>query len=120
VCGMRDRSKTGRNPLSFIPFGCNLFQVTIAPIITGERVLRRWLIDAIPETCWSGYAIETAMNHTAGLRGARTVLFFMRGVQVRDKTEKTGILSGLSGYWKMFHEMHCTKGALNGSGGAHC
>lgn len=109
VCGLRDRDGFQ-----------NLLQLTMAPIITGERMIRRWLVDSIPEDCWSGYAIETAMNDTGRRLGARTCLFFMRGVTIRGKITKTGVLSGLGGYWKMFAEMKHARNALNGTQGCTC
>lgn len=109
VCGLRDRDAVR-----------NATQVVSAPIITGERMMRRWLLEAIPESCWTGYAIETAMNRTLRDQGGRAALFFMRGVTMRGKMKKGGLLSGLAGYLSMAAEIGRTETALDETDGCAC
>lgn len=108
VCGLRDYGGM-RNALQ-----------TIGPLITGERVLRRWVLDALPDTCWNGYRIETGMNDVVRRHGGRTCLTYMRGVGIRTKLDKTGFLKGLMGQLKMFAEIARTQESLEKSDGQAC
>jgi glycosyltransferase involved in cell wall biosynthesis len=109
VCGLRDRDMAR-----------NAAQVAVMPIITGERMMRRWLVDRVPESCWQGYAIETAMNRAARDAGARTALFFMQGVTMRGKMAKGGLLQGLGDYLAMAAEIENTESALDETAGCAC
>lgn len=109
VCGLRDYG------LIFNPW-----QLT-GPVITGERILTRRLLDKIPESCWSGYAIETAMNDAARRSGTRTVCFILPGVTIRNKVQKDGgFLRGLWGHVKMAREIVQTSRNLEESCGTSC
>jgi glycosyltransferase involved in cell wall biosynthesis len=92
----------------------------LMPIISGERVVQRWVLEALPLDCWNGYAIETAINHTVDRHGGTTVLVPMKGVQIRGKVGKVGWLDGMRAHMKMFRQMEKTHEALRGSGGATC
>lgn len=109
VCGLRDYG-----------FFLNPWQLT-GPVITGERVITRQLLDKIPESCWSGYAIETAMNDAARRAGARTVCMMLPGVTIRNKVQKDGgFLGGLWGHMKMAGEIIRTQRNLEASCGTSC
>lgn len=108
VCGLRDYSQF-RNALQLV-----------GPLITGERIVRRWVLDLLPLNCWRGYSIETAMNATVTLHGGKTAMFFMGGVGIRTKLDKTGWLSGTVGQAKMFSEIRKTQRALEQSDGTTC
>lgn len=90
VCGVRDYGMI-RNPLH-----------TFAPLITGQRIVSRRVIDAVPSDCWNGYAIETAFNHAVGRVRGRTVVTILPGVWSRAKASKLGALSGILGELRMF------------------
>lgn len=92
----------------------------LMPIISGERIVQRWVLDAMPLDCWNGYAIETAINFTVDRYGGSTVLMPMKGVQICGKMGKVGWLDGLRGHVKMFRQMERTHAALHGSGGGTC
>lgn len=109
ACGLRDWGTVQ-----------NVVQLAFAPVITGERVLARWVLDALPMSCWSGYSIETAMNDVVARNGGRTALMFFRGVIVRSKAEKTGVVQGFKGHYKMAREIMNTRKALRDSRGATC
>jgi len=109
VCGLRDYS-TMRN----------YAQLVAGPIITGERILRRWVLDRLPLSCWNGYRIEVAMNFTVTRHGGRTALLFLDGVRIVDKLQKTGFVSGLHGQLKMFAELGRTRDALRRTHGGSC
>lgn len=82
----------------------------LGPLITGERVVRRWVMRDVPETCMSGYLIETGMNHAAS-RG-RTCVFHMDGVTIKHSLEKFGLLGSLQKEWKMFRGIARASDAL--------
>ncbi len=100
VCGVRDYGRLG-NPLQLI-----------GPLITGERVIRRWVLNKLPARCWSGYAIETGINYVCDKNRATIAMAYMRGVQIRGKVKKSGVLKGLLGHVRMFNEIQRTKQAL--------
>ncbi len=109
TCGLRDKG-----PVQ------NVLQLTCSPVITGERVLARWVIDALPLSCWSGYSIETAMNDTVVRNGGRTALVFLDGVSMRTKSQKTGIFKGVRDHYRMAKQIVRTRRALVESGGDTC
>jgi len=109
VCGLRDKGAVQ-----------NVLQLGFSPVITGERVLRRWVIDALPLSCWSGYSIETAMNDVVFRNGGKTALVFLPGVSMRTKSQKTGLMRGVSDHWKMARQIMRTRKALRESGGGTC
>jgi glycosyltransferase involved in cell wall biosynthesis len=109
VCGLRDKG-----PVQ------NVLQLGCSPVITGERMVRRWVLDALPQTCWDGYCIETALNDMVHRHGGRTALVFLRGVTMRTKSQKTGFGQGLRDYAKMTGQILRTRRALRESGGTSC
>lgn len=108
VCGLRD----------FGPVH-NAIQIA-CPIITGERICRRTMLDQIPISCWSGYAIETAMNDVIKRKGYRAAAIILDDVSIRHKTDKGGFLKGLGGYLTMFAEILETQANLGKSCGTAC
>jgi len=109
VCGLRDKGAVQ-----------NILQLGFSPIITGERVLKRWVLDELPMSCWSGYSIETAMNDVVHRQGGRTALVFLSGVSMRTKSQKTGLMRGMSDHWRMARQIIATRRALKQSGGGTC
>jgi glycosyltransferase involved in cell wall biosynthesis len=109
VCGLRDYGLL-----------LNPWQLT-GPVITGERIVTRKLLDQIPMTCWSGYAIETAMNDAARRTGARTACIMLPGVSIRNKVQKDGgFFGGVWGHIKMASEIIRTSRNLEDSCGTSC
>lgn len=109
VCGIRDYGNVG-----------GMLQMTMGPLITGERVLRRWILEQLPASCWDGYSIETAMNFICDQYGGRVCLVVMEGVEIRGKVKKGGVLKGLRGHVGMFAEISATKSMLRQTNGALC
>jgi polyisoprenyl-phosphate glycosyltransferase len=109
VCGLRDWG-----PVQ------NVIQLGYGPVVTGERMVRRWVLDALPQDCWDGYVIETAMNDVVDRQGGRTAIVFLPGVTLRTKLHKAGFLAGLAGHWKMTKEILKTREALRNSQGGSC
>lgn len=106
-CGLRDYGLW--NPMQLM-----------GPIITGERVCSRRLLELICEDCWSGYAIETAMNDAARRAGKRVGCVLLDNLQIRNKTAKTGFFKGMLGHWKMAREINKTEARLEATHGRCC
>jgi len=69
----------------------NLLAVSWAPFITGQRVVRRWVVGGVPTSCWrAGYAIETALNWACREGGGRLRKIIFYGVSHVEKTQKDG------------------------------
>lgn len=109
VCGLREYDRVG-----------SMLQVALGPLITGERVVKRWILDLLPGSCWTGYSIETAMNFVCDQAGGRVCLLPMTGVRIRGKVKKGGILKGLRGHANMFAEIAATRRMLNDTDGRAC
>ncbi len=109
VCGLREYDNVG-----------SLLQAAMGPIITGERIVKRWILELLPASCWDGYSIETAMNFVCDQWGGRVALMKMSGVRIRGKVKKGGVLKGLSGHLSMFTEIAATKRMLTDTDGAAC
>jgi glycosyltransferase involved in cell wall biosynthesis len=109
VCGLRDYGSIG-----------NAIQIA-GPIITGERVCRRAMLEKIPISCWSGYAIETAMNSAIKRNGYRTACIMLDGVSIKNKVSKSnGFWKGMYGHIKMISEIMETSRSLEKSCGTSC
>ena len=108
VCGLREHGLIG-NVVSLV-----------LPLITGERVLRRRVLAAIPPSCWSGYAIETAMNDAVKRIGGHVACVPMDGVTIRNKTKKVGVLDGTIRNIKMMWHIGSTSRSLRRSCGTTC
>lgn len=109
VCGLREYDAVG-----------NVLQACMGPIITGERIVRRWILEQLPPSCWDGYSIETAMNYVCDSFGGRIVLLPMNGVRIRGKVKKGGVLTGLRGHLSMFSEIAATRRMLTETNGLAC
>ncbi len=72
------------------------------PPTTGERIIPRWVWQAIPEQKRRGWAAEIMINEVIAERRLPTVARMMRGVTHRTKREKQGRLLGLRETWRMF------------------
>lgn len=106
-CGLRDYGLW--NPVQM--FG---------PLITGERIISRRLLDAINEPCWSGYAIETVMNFVATRDGLTVGCVLLDGLKIRNKTSKQGFVAGMHGHWKMSREIKRAERVLKETNGQRC
>lgn len=109
VCGLRDKG-----PVQ------NMLQLGFSPVITGERIVRRWVLDALPRSCWKGFSIETAMNDAVSRHGGRTALMFLPGVTMRTKSQKTGFGQGIRDHLRMIDQILRTRAALRDTGGTSC
>src|SRR5581483_11676569 len=75
------------------------------PPLTGERIIPRWVWDAIPPHNLDGYTIELRINEVIAERRLHTVARTMNGVYHRTKREKHGRLEGVIRTYDMFREL---------------
>jgi polyisoprenyl-phosphate glycosyltransferase len=72
------------------------------PPTTGERVVPRWVFEAIPPEKRNGYTIEIMINEVIAEGHLPTTARIMRGVTHRTKRQKLGRLEGYRRTWEMF------------------
>ncbi|HEY3701503.1 MAG TPA: glycosyltransferase [Acidimicrobiales bacterium] len=72
------------------------------PPTTGERVVPRWVFEAIPPEKRDGYTIEIMINEVIAEGRLPTTARIMRGVTHRTKRQKLGRLEGYRRTWEMF------------------
>jgi len=92
VCGLRDYGDVW-----------NRLQVAL-PEITGERVVRRSVLECVPLEFWSGFRIEAAINVCAKRQG-RTEKIVMRGLKMVPKWHKVGPKRGIEDAARMMVEV---------------
>jgi hypothetical protein len=91
--------------LGFFDYGLLNPLVRRLPPITGERVLPRWVFDAVPPAKRDGWKIEIAINEVVAERRLPTVARTMKDVSHRTKREKLGWVEGTIATWRMFREL---------------
>lgn len=72
------------------------------PPTTGERVVPRWLFDAVPPWRHRGYNLEILINEVIAEGRLRTAACIMGGVTHRTKRDKLGRREGRRQTWLMF------------------
>jgi glycosyltransferase involved in cell wall biosynthesis len=72
---------------------------------TGERVIPRWVFEAIPSYKLDGYTIELMINEVVAEGRHPTAARTMRGVTHRTKRDKYGWVDGVRETWRMFWEL---------------
>ena len=75
------------------------------PPTTGERIVPRWVFDAIPPSKRVGYTIEIMINEVVCEARLPTVARVMDGVTHRTKREKFGKREGYRRTWRMFWDL---------------
>ena len=75
------------------------------PPTTGERVLPRWVFDAVPPQKLDGYTIEVMINEVVAEARLPTTARVMKDVTHRTKREKYGKLEGYRRTWRMFLQL---------------
>ncbi len=91
ACGLRD---TGDERLNRVAMRL--------PIITGERCVRRAVLDRIPARFFDGYRIEVAINAACAALGLPTFLTVLDGVTIVPKEAKVGMVHARGQYDRMF------------------
>jgi len=69
---------------------------------TGERIIPRWVWEAIPAGKRHGYSIEIMINEVIAEARMATTARVMRGVSHRTKRDKLGVTRGYRETWRMF------------------
>ena len=98
----------GRAVLSIGAFDYGAFwnpMVLRWPPLSGERIIPRWVWDAIPPHKLDGYTIEVRINEVVAERRLHTVARTMKGVYHRTKRVKLGRWPGLRSTWDMYREL---------------
>lgn len=75
------------------------------PLIGGERALERYIIENIPKKYLQGFMIEAALNYYCRSRRLPYGGIYLRGLNIRRKMEKVGVLKGLAQYIKMYFQV---------------
>lgn len=75
------------------------------PPTTGERVVPRWVFEAVPPDEREGYTIELMLNSVIAEGRLPTTARVMRGVTHRTKRDKFGPVEGWRRTWEMFWDL---------------
>ena len=75
------------------------------PPLSGERIVPRWVFEAIPEDKLAGYTIEVRINEVIAERHLPTTVRTMRGVSHRTKRDKHGAVEGYKRTYWMYREL---------------
>jgi glycosyltransferase involved in cell wall biosynthesis len=75
------------------------------PPTTGERVIPRWVFEAVPPDEREGYTIELMLNSVIAEGRLPTTARVMRGVTHRTKRDKFGPVEGWRRTWEMFWDL---------------
>lgn len=75
------------------------------PPISGERIIPRWVFEAIPEHKLQGYTIELRINEVIAEHRLATTVRTMRGVSHRTKRDKHGFVVGVKRTVAMYREL---------------
>ena len=123
VRALAELSERGYDMVSLTQDRKTLFgylQNRISPLISGQRIVRRWVLDALPSDCWCGYCIELAMNDVVARHSGKSARLVMAGVKQRFKLDKVGVLESVKQQWKMAKQIASTRRALARSKGRSC
>lgn len=113
VCALQDLGILGiRQPWIAV--------AAFSPIIAGQRVVSRRVLDRVPESCWRGYAIEVVINYLVDSSGGTTCLVPLPGLSFRNKTQKVGFFVGWLGHLRMARQMRDAARSLAETGGTQC
>jgi glycosyltransferase involved in cell wall biosynthesis len=72
------------------------------PPTTGERIIPRWVWDAVPAEKRQGYSVEIMINEVIAEAHLSTTVRIMSGVTHRTKRDKLGLVRGYRETWRMF------------------
>lgn len=97
----------GRAVMSIGTFDYGIWNALVLrlPPTTGERVVPRWVFDAVPPAKLAGYTIEVMLNEVIAEGRLPTTARVMRGVTHRTKREKFGAVEGWRRTWRMFWQL---------------
>lgn len=75
------------------------------PPLSGERIVPRWVFDAIPANKLDGYTVEVRINEVIAEGRHPTTVRTMRGVSHRTKRDKHGAIEGYRRTYWMYREL---------------
>ncbi len=75
------------------------------PPLSGERILPRWVFEAVPTSKLDGYTIEVRLNEVICEARLRTSARIMDGAQHRTKRDKAGRREGMRQTWRMYRAL---------------
>ena len=75
------------------------------PPLSGERIVPRWVFEAVPVHKLDGYTIEVRLNEVICEARLATTVRTMTGVQHRTKRAKAGHREGLRQTWQMYRAL---------------
>ncbi len=75
------------------------------PPTTGERIVPRWVFEAVPPHKLDGYTIEIMIDEVVAEARLPTVARVMDGVTHRTKRDKFGPFEGWKRTWRMFWDL---------------
>lgn len=91
--------------LGAFDYGWLNWLVLRCPPLSGERIVPRWVWDAVPESKLDGYTIEVRLNEVICEGGFRTSARTMTGVFHRTKRDKFGRAEGFRRTWRMYRSL---------------
>jgi hypothetical protein len=91
--------------LGFFDYGLLNPIVRRLPPTTGERILPRWVFEAVPAERLGGYTIEMMLNAVVAEARLATVARTMEGVTHRTKRDKLGWREGIRRTLAMYAEL---------------
>lgn len=78
----------------------------LTPFLTGQRAVKRWVLDMISDEMWStGYGIEMALTRCARKWNLKVMEVPLYGVTHVMKEEKMGAMRGMAERLKMYWEI---------------
>ena len=97
----------GRAAMSLGTFDYGIWNPLVLrfPPTTGERIVPRWVFEAIPPQRLDGYTIEVMINEVIAEGRLRSVARVMDGVTHRTKRDKFGRIEGWKRTWQMFRDL---------------
>lgn len=91
--------------LGAFDYGPMSWLVLVLPPLSGERIIPRWVWDAIPPERLDGYTIESRIDQVIAEGRHRTRVRRMRGVFHRTKRDKLGRFAGYRGTVRMYRDL---------------
>ncbi len=97
----------GRAAMSLGTFDYGVFNWLVLrfPPTSGERIIPRWVFEAVPTERRRGYLIEIFMNEVVTEAGLPCSARVMRGVTHRTKRMKFGRIEGYRRSWRMLRDL---------------
>ncbi len=91
--------------LGAFDYGWLNWLVLRCPPLSGERIVPRWVWEAVPAEKLDGYTIEVRLNEVICERRLRTAARTMTGVYHRTKRDKFGWREGVHRTWLMYRDI---------------